>query len=632
MVLFLDLTARHFGRRGRQMEDAAEVEASRLPMFDALLRVEQVGASDQFIEGADTQLRHDLARFFGDEEEEVHHMLGPALEFRTQHRVLRGHAHRTGVEVALAHHDAALDDERRGREAELVGAEQGADDDVAPGLHLAVGLHADAPAQAVQHQGLLRLGEAQFPRRAGMLDRAPWRRASAAVVAGDDDMIGLGFGDAGSDRADADFADQLHADARPIVGVLQVVDQLREVFDRIDVVVRRRRDQTDPRHRVTQEADVVADLAARQLAALAGLRALRHLDLQLVGRDEVLRRDAEAARRDLLDLRAQRVAVLQFVVGNDDFVADDFADLGAVLDRDALQLIAIARRVFAAFAGIALTADAVHRHRERAVRFGADRAERHCTSREALDDLARRLDLVDGNRLARIELEFEQPAQRHVAARLVVDDLSVFLVGLELVGARAVLQLGDCVGRPHVLFAANAPRVFAAGVEHALQHRVVAEGGQVHADRFLGDFEHADAADLRCRAAKVLVDERDPEPAEEPGSRGSAVRGRPRRRALVGVGLRRGVHAGVQRHLRGRGRPPDLEDAADARAHDARPGPDARRRGRGDHLHRWAGAPTRSRRPGPRSCASLRAPGAGARPTARATRESPPGHGSSCGR
>jgi hypothetical protein len=47
--------------------------------------------------------------------------------------------------------------------------------------------------------------------------------------------------------------------------------------------------------------------------------------------------------------------------------------------------------------------------------------------------------------------------------------------GLAIVGAR-VLQLGDRVRRPHVLFAADAEGVFAAGVEHVGQHRVAAEG------------------------------------------------------------------------------------------------------------------------------------------------------------
>ncbi len=412
---------------------------------------------------------HDRPRFLGDEEEEVDDVLGAALEPRAQHRVLRRDADRAGVEVALPHHDAAFGDQRRGREAELVGAEQRADDDVAAGLHLAVGLDADAAAQAVEHQRLLRLGEAELPRRAGMLDRAPRRCAGAAVVAGDHDVVGLRLGDAGGDRADADLGDELDADARLLVRVLQVVDQLRQVLDRIDVVVRRRRDQADAGHREAELADVVADLAARQLAALARLGALRHLDLQLVGGDEVLGGDAEAARGDLLDLRAQRVARLQRVVGDDVALADDVAEVRAFGDRLAAQLGAVARRILAAFAGVRLAADPVHRHCQRRVRLGRDRAERHRAGGEALDDLLGRLDLVDRDRLGRIDDELEQAAQRHVALGLVVDEARVFLVGLEAVRAHAVLQLGDRVGRPHVLFAAHAPGVFAAGVEHALR-------------------------------------------------------------------------------------------------------------------------------------------------------------------
>ena len=86
--------------------------------------------------------------------------------------------------------------------------------------------------------------------------------------------------------SETSFTDDFGARVR----AAQVVDQLLEVLDRVDVVVRRRRDQADARRRVAQPGDVVVDLVAGQLAALAGLRALRHLDLQLVGVDEVVRR------------------------------------------------------------------------------------------------------------------------------------------------------------------------------------------------------------------------------------------------------------------------------------------------------------------------------------------------------
>ena len=137
--------------------------------------------------------------------------------------------------------------------------------------------------------------------RPACLMRRLRRRAGAAVVAADQHHVRMRLGDAGGDRADADFGHELHADARVAVRVLQVVDQLREIFDRIDVVMRRRRDQADARRRVPRLGDPRIHLGARQLAAFAGLRALRHLDLQFLRVDQVLAGDAEAARGDLLD-------------------------------------------------------------------------------------------------------------------------------------------------------------------------------------------------------------------------------------------------------------------------------------------------------------------------------------------
>ena len=229
VVLHFGLAARALG--GRQIEHAGEIQALRLPVLDTGAGVEQLDAPDHFVERADAELGHDLADFFGDEEEVVHDVLGLALELLAQHRILRGDAHRAGIEVALAHHDAAFDDQRRGGEAELVGTEQRADDDIAPGLHLAVGLHADAAAQAVEHQCLLGFSQAELPGRAGVLDRRDRRGAGAAVMTGDRDVVGLGLGNACGHRAHADFGHQLDRDRRAVVDVLQIVDQLCQILD-----------------------------------------------------------------------------------------------------------------------------------------------------------------------------------------------------------------------------------------------------------------------------------------------------------------------------------------------------------------------------------------------------------------
>ena len=96
-------------------------------------------------------------------------------------------------------------------------------------------------------------------------------------MAADLDDVGVGLCDAARDDADAGLGDELDAHARVGVDLVQVVDELREVFDRVDVVVRRRRDERHARLGAPQVGDVRRHLLAGQLAALAGLGALRDL-------------------------------------------------------------------------------------------------------------------------------------------------------------------------------------------------------------------------------------------------------------------------------------------------------------------------------------------------------------------
>src|SRR5450432_3969911 len=134
--------------------------------------------------------------------------------------------------------------------------------------------------------------------------------------------------------------------------------------------MRGRGDQRDAGSRVARLGDDGIYLVAGELAAFAGLGALRHLDLKLVSVDQVVRGHPEAAGRDLLDRTAPKIPV------------------GVLL----IALVALA-----AFAGVALATDAVHRDGEVLVCFAADRAEAHRAGGEALDYLSCGLDLVDRN-------------------------------------------------------------------------------------------------------------------------------------------------------------------------------------------------------------------------------------------
>ena len=87
---------------------------------------------------------------------------------------------------------------------------------------------------------------------------------------------------------------------------------------------------------------------------------------------------------------------------------------------------------------------------------------------------------------------------------LVIDELRVFLVGAEVVGAGAVLQLGNRIRRPHMFFAAHTPCVFTAGVETVGQHRVFTERCFVHANSLFGHFKNANTFHTAGRAGEIL--------------------------------------------------------------------------------------------------------------------------------
>src|SRR5215472_3474138 len=104
-----------------------------------------------------------------------------------------------------------------------------------------------------------------------------------------------------SHGAHTHLGDELDVDPGGRVGVLQVVDELGEILDRVDVVVRRWRDQADAGGGEAGLRDPRVHLVPGQLPALPRLGSLRHLDLQVVGVDQVLAGYPEPAARHLLD-------------------------------------------------------------------------------------------------------------------------------------------------------------------------------------------------------------------------------------------------------------------------------------------------------------------------------------------
>ena len=221
-------------QHGRQIQTLLLVGVA----FDAL---EQIGAADQVRQALHAQRREQLAHFPRHEGEVVDQQFRRADKvLLTQILTLGGHAGGAVVQVTDTQVLTAQHHHRHGAEAERLGAQNGRLDHVQTGLQAAVGLQPDLVAQVVGAQRLVRLGQPQLPGGAGVADRGERAGRSAAVVAGDGDQVGVGLGHAGRHRADTGLGHQLHRHLGRRVDLLEVEDQLRQVLDGVDVVVRRR--------------------------------------------------------------------------------------------------------------------------------------------------------------------------------------------------------------------------------------------------------------------------------------------------------------------------------------------------------------------------------------------------------
>ncbi len=170
-----------------------EVQIIQMRRTPADLR-QQIGPPDDLVNRTRAQRCQNLAHFLGVEGDQVHHLVSRAGEPGAQAFILRAHAHGAGVGLALPHHDAAHGDQGGGADAEFLGPHHRCHDNVAPRAQAPIGAQRHPLAQVVHRQNLMRLGQAHFPRQARVFDRGAGAGARPAVMAGNQDDIGLGLG------------------------------------------------------------------------------------------------------------------------------------------------------------------------------------------------------------------------------------------------------------------------------------------------------------------------------------------------------------------------------------------------------------------------------------------------------
>ena len=257
----------------------------------------KIRSSHQFVNAAYAQLRHIFPQFFRDETHEV------SAEPLAQLRVLGCHAHGAGVQVADTHHDTAHGDERSRGKAEFFRTQNCGNRHIPAAHQLTVGFNAHPLAQAILDKCLMGFREPQLPGKSRIMDGALGSGSCSSVIAGNQDDLCAGFGNACRYGAHSCFGYQFHGNSCIFVGVFQIIDQLRQILDRINVVVRGRGNQADAGCGVPCFGNPRVYFSSGQMAAFAGFCSLRHFDLDFLGAYQILAGNAESAAGNLLDGR-----------------------------------------------------------------------------------------------------------------------------------------------------------------------------------------------------------------------------------------------------------------------------------------------------------------------------------------
>src|ERR671919_2978335 len=134
VVLLLAMVNGYLLVTRRHAQKPGEINSRGFPVIDSLAGVQQVYPPYHFINGAEAQLGHDLPKLLRNEGEVVDQVLRLARKLFPQLRVLGGDAHGAGVQVTLAQHDAAANNESGGSYAELFRTQQSGYCHVASGL------------------------------------------------------------------------------------------------------------------------------------------------------------------------------------------------------------------------------------------------------------------------------------------------------------------------------------------------------------------------------------------------------------------------------------------------------------------------------------------------------------------
>mmetsp|Transcript_8442 Transcript_8442/g.24194 ORF Transcript_8442/g.24194 Transcript_8442/m.24194 type:complete len:215 (+) Transcript_8442:1169-1813(+) len=204
------------------------------------LGLEVVQAANQLVHAAKAQRSQASTDLLSHKVEVVDHISGCTWEAGTELLALGGNADRAVVGVAYARHDAAGGDHCHSSEAVLVGSHGSRLEHIKASADAAINAQDNTLAQLVCQQSVMGFDQAHLHGATSVLDGGDGGSSSATVVPTDLDDIGIGLSHATGNRANASLSNELHADLSSLVNLVKVVDELSQILNGVDVMMRGR--------------------------------------------------------------------------------------------------------------------------------------------------------------------------------------------------------------------------------------------------------------------------------------------------------------------------------------------------------------------------------------------------------
>ena len=154
--------------------------------------------------------------------------------------------------------------------------------------------------------------ETKFPRYTCMFYRRATCCTCTTIVSGNQDVICFCFRNTSSDCANTRFRSQFNGNTRIFVDTFQVVNQLCQVFDGVNIMMRWWRYELNTWSGVTSLGNFRIYFFAWQLTAFTWLSALSTFDLQFFCMNEVVCGYPKTTRCNLFYFGIHTIAVWQW--------------------------------------------------------------------------------------------------------------------------------------------------------------------------------------------------------------------------------------------------------------------------------------------------------------------------------